>query len=619
MGLAMAAAFTLPASARSWRIANFQASVDVHPDGSTFVIERITAVFNGQYNGIYRTIPIEYPGPHGSNFTLFLNVVAVRDADSGHALRYESHRRGDYRQLKIYVPGAVDTDKTIEIDYEVKNATRFFPDHDEFYWNVTGNDWPVPVDHASALLIFPPNAAGQIRAQGFSGIYGSRQQEVISEVRDSAASFETSNPLSMRAGLTVDVFIPKGVLQEPGQFTQIVWFVQSNPVVLLPLAVLLVMFGLWYTVGRDPDPGMSVAPMYEPPRDMTPAECGTLVDDAVKPRDITCTLVDLAVKGYVRIEEVQQHHLLFSGRDYTFHLLKPRSEWKQLATHEQVMLETLFAGPVDLAQGLMNRVSAAEIALAAQRQTGAPVPAGQVPTAGASPADDREKPAESTTLSALKNHFYTALPIIKEDVLSELKQKGMYTVDPESAHGYLVGTVVALVVVLLLLSRFANLPLLQSGGWSVLAVIISGVIVYLFGRQMTARSLKGARTYVQILGFEEFMNRVDKHRLKQMPPDTFEKYLPYAMALGVEHRWAQAFAGIVQNPPNWYVGPTPIDYGFNPILFTNNMNYMSAQAHDTFVSAPRSSSTGSGWTGSGFPSGGGFSGGGFGGGGGGAF
>ena len=571
-GLAAVLALALPACARSWRIANFQATIDVHQDGSALVAERITAVFTGSYQGIYRTIPIEYPGPHGANYTLFVDVIGVKDADSGQALRYELHRQGHYRQIKIYVPGAMNTDKTVEINYEVKNATRFFPDHDEFYWNVTGNDWPVPIDHASALLMFPQDATGQIRAQGFTGIYGSRQQEVASEVRDGAASFETTNPLSMRAGLTADVFIPKGILREPGELTQIAWFVQSNPVVLLPVIVFAVMFGLWYTVGRDPDPGISVAPMYEPPKDMTPAECGALVDDGVGPRDITCTLVDLAVKGYIKIEEVTEQHLLFSGRDYIFHLLKPRSEWKQLAAHEQVMLENLYAGG-----------------------------------------------GESTRLSTLKNHFYTAIPAIKDDVLYELKQKGLYTVDPDSAHAYLIGTVVAIVVVLLLLNHFGHFPLLQSGAWSVGAVIVSGVIVYLFGRQMTAKSLKGARTYVQILGFEEFMNRVDKDRLKQMPPDTFEKYLPYAMALGVEHRWAQAFAGIIQNPPSWYSGPTPAGYGFNPILFTNSMGYMSSQAHDVFVSAPRSSSTGSGWTGGGFSSGGGFSGGGFGGGGGGAF
>jgi uncharacterized membrane protein len=114
------------------------------------------------------------------------------------------------------------------------------------------------------------------------------------------------------------------------------------------------------------------------------------------------------------------------------------------------------------------------------------------------------------------------------------------------------------------------------------------------------------------------MNRVDRDRIQRMPPDTFEKFLPYAMALGVEHHWAQAFAGIVKDPPRWYVGPT-YDGMFNPVFFAGSMHSMAQTAHETFVAAPRASSTGSGWSGGGFGGGGGFSGGGFGGGGGGAF
>jgi uncharacterized membrane protein len=114
------------------------------------------------------------------------------------------------------------------------------------------------------------------------------------------------------------------------------------------------------------------------------------------------------------------------------------------------------------------------------------------------------------------------------------------------------------------------------------------------------------------------MNRVDADRLKKMPPDTFEKFLPYAMALGVEHHWAQAFAGIVKDPPSWYAGSGPYT-GFNPIFFSASMHSMATDMHQVFVSAPRASSTGSGWGGGGGFGGGGFSGGGFGGGGGGAF
>ena len=150
------------------------------------------------------------------------------------------------------------------------------------------------------------------------------------------------------------------------------------------------------------------------------------------------------------------------------------------------------------------------------------------------------------------------------------------------------------------------------------AIAIAAVIIILFARIMTAKSLKGVRTRIEILGFQEFMNRVDADRLKRMPPDTFEKFLPYAMALGVEHRWAKAFQGIVQNPPSWYEGGS---WGpnFNSWIFLHDLSAMTTDTTSAFVSTPRASYDSSGFTGSGGDSGGGFSGGGFGGGGGDAF
>jgi len=158
----------------------------------------------------------------------------------------------------------------------------------------------------------------------------------------------------------------------------------------------------------------------------------------------------------------------------------------------------------------------------------------------------------------------------------------------------------------------------QSPGLIVASGIIAVLIIFLFARIMTAKSRKGVDTKVEILGLQEFITRVDADRLKRMPPDTFEKILPYAMALGIENRWAKSFEGVVQNPPNWYVGPTPY-VGFNPIFFAGSMHAMATDAHQAFVAAPRASSTGSGWSSGGGFGGGGFSGGGFGGGGGGAF
>jgi hypothetical protein len=557
-----------PGFARSWKITEFADNISVQQDGTTSVQERITLQFEGEWHGIHRRLPVEYPGPNGTNYTLFLDHISVTDED-GRELKFERHRSGDFLDLKIPLPGAVNTTLTVRIQYIVRNGVRYFPDYDEFYWNVTGLDWPVPIDRASGFVQLPPQAAGSLRAQAFTGVYGSKERDATSQVDGAQVMFETTKPLPMRGGLTIDVFIPKGILREPSSLTRLIWFLGSNLILFLPFVTLGVMFTFWYYKGRDPDAGRSVAPMYEPPAGMSPAETGALVDDTVHPRDITSTLVDMAVRGYIKIVEKNEKGLLFTHKDYVFQLLKPQDQWQDMAPHERVMMSNIFFG----GEG-------------------------------------------ETRLSSLKNRFYTAIPPMTQDIKSALRQKGMYLLDPDSANGYsIVGAMVSIGPFLAM--QFTGWkPVFNSVIVSAVSIAISALIWWLFARQMTAKTLKGAQTLVAILGFQEFMNRVDADRLKRMPPDTFEKYLPYAMALGVEHHWAQAFAGIIKDPPSWYVASGPYT-GFNPVLFSGSMHSMAVDAQQVFASAPRSSSSGSGWSGGG--GGGGFSGGGFGGGGGSAW
>ena len=563
-----------PLAAKSWRVTDYNDTILIRVDGGTDVQERITLSFVGEWHGIHRFIPVEYPGPSGTNYTLYLTVIGVTDG-SGQKLKYDSSTSHGYRDLKIYIPDAVNATRTVVIQYTLANAVRYFEDHDEFYWNVTGNDWPVPIDHATATVGSPASAAGSLRAQAFTGVYGSAGHDATAEVNGADASFETTSPLPMRGGLTIDIYIPKGILKEPGAFTKMLWFLGGNPIVFLPFWTFAVMFTLWWYKGRDPDPGLSVAPMYEAPPGISPAEAGTLLEDKVYPRDITCTLVDLAVRGYVKIEEVDDKGLVFHHKDYIFHSLKPQAEWKDksLAPHERVMLENVFAG------------------------------------------------GQEIRLSSLKNHFYVAIPVIREDIMSQLRTKGMYLLDPESANGYSLAAIVVIVAPFIVAQFTGYKDVFSSVGLLIACGIISAIIWWLFAREMTAKTVLGGRTRVAVLGLQEFMRRTDADRLKRMPPNTFEKLLPYAMALGVEQNWAQAFAGIVKDPPNWYVGPGyGYGMGFNPIFFAGAMHGMAGEMHQVFVAAPRATSTGSGFgSGGGFGGGGGFSGGGFGGGGGGAF
>ena len=571
------------AAAKSWRVSDFQDTITVNPDGSALVNETITLAFEGEWHGIQRSIPIEYPGPGGTNYRLFINVISITDENGG-KLKYDSSTSGANRNLKIYIPNAVDATRTVEIAYRVRNGARFFDSkafdsHDEFYWNVTGNDWQAPIDHVTASVHFPAAASGEspLRAQAFTGVYGSTESNATAKVEGSDVEFETNRPLPMRGGLSIDVYIPKGILKEPGRLTKLLWFIGGNPAVLLPVVTFAVMVVLWWYKGRDPNPGMSVAPMYEPPEGISPAEAGTLLDDCIHPRDITSTIVDLAVRGYLKIEETDEKGILFHHKDYIFHLLKPMSQWTDqgVAPHERVMLTNIFLGDV-----------------------------------------------QETRLSSLKNRFYTAVPVVRADIMSALKQKGIYALDPESANVYSAGAALGIFIPFAVSQFMGWADFLRSVPVLLVCLAISAMIWWLFARVMTAKTLKGSRIHTAVLGFQEFMNRVDAERLKTMPPDTFEKFLPYAMALGVEHHWAQAFAGIVKDPPSWYASPAGYGYGmgFNPILFSSSMHGMATDMHQVFVSAPRASSTGSGFGGGGgFGAGGGFSGGGFGGGGGSAF
>lgn len=571
-GVTLAAAALLlaaapPASAqRALVIERFDATIDVADDGSIKVAETIRPRFTGSWNGIFRSIPIEYRTPQGLNYTLRLTVDSITD-ESGTELRHESSRERHYRKLKIWVPGATNTTKTVMIRYTVSNGLRFFDEHDELYWNVTGDEWEVPIEMASALVRLP-SGVGNLRATSFRGAYGSTEQAAV-QIDGATVNVQTRRELGMREGLTIVVGWDPGVIDRPSAVERTTDIVASNLPLAIPPFVLFGMYRLWRARGRDPEVG-PIAPRYEPPDDLTPAELGTLVDGNPDLRDITASIVDLAVRGYVHITEVENSSFfgLFNGKDYTFTLKRGSSEWSGLKGYEQKLLAGLF---------------------------------GDVSAAG-----------DTVTLSDLKNKFYKKLPGIKTELHDMLVQRRFYTARPDRVRVlFIVGGLVAGAVV-----GFGAGAALSVFGMQPVSAIAAGiataVIVGLFGWFMPARTVSGAREYEKILGFQEFLSRVEGDRLERIvkTPELFEKFLPYAMALGVEDNWAKAFDGIFQQPPQWYSGPGGMST-FRPSSFTSDLGRMSASAATVMASAPRSSG------GSGF--GGGSSGGGFGGGGGGGF
>ncbi|HXH05218.1 MAG TPA: DUF2207 domain-containing protein [Vicinamibacterales bacterium] len=551
---------------RTLDIERFTAAIDVAADGSMLVEERIRARFTGAWNGLYRTIPVEYRRPGGLNYTLRVEVLSITD-DAGRNLRYDSSRERHYRKLKIWVPGAVDATRTVVIRYRVRNGLRFFDEHDELYWNVTGDEWDVPIEAAEAVVRLPPGVTG-VRAAAFQGAYGSVEPGEL-EISPPVVTVRSGRPLRFREGLTLAIGWNPGIVRRPTAAERAADTLYANLPLAIPPVVLLVMWRLWRARGRDPELA-PVAVRYEPPDGMSPAELGTLADGKPDLRDITSTIVDLAVRGYLHIAEIERGGFLgiFGGTDYAFTLRKAGAEWASLREHERELLCGLFDPPYE---------------------------------AGA-----------RVELSDLKNVFYKRLPRLRDALYAMLVERGFYAHRPDRvrrawlAAGIAAGGLVAVGGTVVTAARG------MQPASAIIAGVATGAIVCLFGWFMPARTVRGTRELEKVLGFREFLARVEADRLDRLvrTPELFERFLPYAMALGVEDRWAKAFDEIAGRPPDWYSGPP--GRPFRPSAFAGDMSRMSAAAATTMASAPR----GSGGSGLG---GGGFSGGGFGGGGGGGF
>src|SRR5262249_23745997 len=150
-------------------------------------------------------------------------------------------------------------------------------------------------------------------------------------------------------GMTIAVAFDKGLVHEPSAAEKFFRTLRSNAVFLIPLGVFALMFYLWWTRGRDPRL-RPISAQYEPPDKLTPGEVGTLIDESADMRDITASIVDLAVRGYLVIEEKEKSHMLglWHDKNYIFHLKRQRDDWSALKPHEQALLGGLFAEGNDI-------------------------------------------------------------------------------------------------------------------------------------------------------------------------------------------------------------------------------------------------------------------------------
>jgi uncharacterized membrane protein YgcG len=600
LALAVAGLFAsaLPARAEEdWAVRAFDAAITVNADGTVRVVENIAVDFGATAShGIFRDIPTRYAYDSDHDRLTPISDVSVTNGVTGDPIPFASSRRGADLELKIGDPdveviGAV----RYRIEYTAEGALNPFDDHDELYWNVTGNRWDVTIEAARATIDLPAPGIEQFAC--YEGPTGSRDS-CNTSANETSATFTALRQLPPGEGLTAVLAIRKGVIAvapprlvaaEKERTAADYLAPDPLPVAIATGLAVVVLLGLaraWWLIGRDrwygdnyylsetPPAGEQRKPLfahetivvqYTPPevgddeRRLRPAEVGLLVDERADTLDVSATIVDLAVRKFLLIKEVPKGGLIgiFQSQDYELERLdKPEDE---LRPYERRLLFALFE------KGTLVQ------------------------------------------LSSLKTTFHDDLAAVKESLYTGAVKQKFFPANPETVRNryraFALAAIVAGVAAGWLLGR-------AFGGAAIaIPIVLGGAVLFFLSRAMPRRTAFGWEVYRRCLGFRLYMVTAETDRQKFAEAENiFHEYLPYAIVFGCVKKWAEAFEQLGLKPEAaYYVGVHP----FAPVAFAESVRGFSTSISGVMASTPGGSG------GSGFSVGGGFSGGGVGGGGGG--
>ena len=339
--LILAALFIPPSARADERILSYHSDIHIQPDGNLIVEENIAVRAEGGQikRGIYRDFPTRYKSKDGYRYSVAMNVVDVLRDGEPETYRIENQSNGK----RIYIGRKDVFLEPGEYRYTIRFTTTrqigYFKDHDELYWNVTGNGWAFPIDRASADVHLPARITGRvIEKGGYTGPQGSRDQNLTSvQTYESVVHFEITQPLAQSEGLTIFVTWPKGLIPEPSRSERTLYLLKDNPGISIGLfGVFLILFYFlyfWFKVGRDPEKG-SVFPQFRLPFQMSPAQVRYVMHMGYDNKAFTAAVISMGVKGFLRVDE--------EGGTYTLTRLKDDSA--ELTAEERKIADTLFAG-----------------------------------------------------------------------------------------------------------------------------------------------------------------------------------------------------------------------------------------------------------------------------------
>ena len=559
----LAVTILVPSTARANEvILDFRSDITVHEDSTMTVRETITVRAENRQikRGIYREFPTRYNDSLGNRYVVDFRVLEVlRDGEpEPYHLRRRSNGVAVYiGQEDVIIPPGV---YAYTIAYKTSRQLGYFDDHDELYWNVTGNGWIFPIESVHATVTLPPGVPPDgLEAYGYTGAQGATGDDYTSSV-DSAGLcyFATTRTLRSYEGLTIVVEFPKGFVTVPSGFTRLMWLLRDNAALLIALIGLILLIAYywkaWAIVGRDLPRG-TIIPLFEPPTGFSPAAVRFLRRMGFDHKVLAAAMINMAVKGYVKIDE---------GKKRKYTITRLRNDVDDLSGEEIQLLDKLL------------------------------------PAAGASIVLEKDN---ASTLQR------GVLAVTK--FLDKKLRKHYYVLN---AGVFSIGLVFAIVV-----NAVAFFIMISAGSVS-LFVIPFGfayvVVLALFGHLLKAWTPAGREVLDKIEGFRMYLSVAEQERLEMLnpperTPELFEMFLPYALALDVEQKWSEQFADVFarmsaegrEYRPVWYSGGSW--RGLAASRFAHTMGSSFTTAISSSANPPGSSSGSGGSSGGGGGGGGG--------------
>jgi uncharacterized membrane protein YgcG len=623
------AAMLQPAAAVE-RILQFISDVRVERNSDLLVTETIRVQAEGREirRGILRDFPTRYKGRDGRRVEVGFEVLSVTRDGRPENYTTEALSNG----VRVRIGSASQTvpfgPNTYVIRYRTTRQVGFFEKFDELYWNATGTGWTFPIDVAEARITLPePVSFGQTAI--YTGPQGASGKDArIVEQRPGTIVFRTTQPLPARNGLTVAAAFPKGVVTPPSQAQLTQYWLRDNLPVVTAGAGLLLLLGYfvfaWFRVGRDPRSG-TVIPLFTPPKGMSAPAVRYVYEMEFDNRAFSAGILDLAVHGGVKLNDsgsqmqltatkakrevsppvaAMGRELFKSGSslllDDVNHKIIGAAKTALESNLQNLYLKTMFTNNYGWSGiGLLLwLVFIGAVALSVFASYGGDLGGAMLfGTAFAAPA------------ISVMTAFLFGLVTGRTGILTFL-------------FGFLFASAFAVAgfAVLLGATYEATGSLVNLYTLAMLTPILIAPLIAMSFYLMKAPTVQGRKVMDEIEGFKQYLGVAEEDRLNYLhppekTPELFERYLPYAVALNVENRWADRFAGVLAAAAAagaataaWYIGnrESQTDWGNFASRVGDSLSSTVASAS----TAPGSSGGGSSGSGGGGSSGGGGGGGG---------